>query len=464
MPLAGSERSGSRLQWRMTDFSAQLLKRTVQLAELSRNIEAQDRLLRLAEQTFEHLWSRRIEDGHGAGLWDDVRAVFPDAKDVNRRLSWSVTERVTECLVAARNLYEQEPIRSPDLADLARDLLSEATHLFGREQLEASTGDDGSRARAMRSIENRLDHARGLVDERPATAFALALPVLRELDTLAQARTPPRRRAEPCSSSRPPTRRHGPLGHQRQPGLPACPHRRPRRLRRLRLRLAHRRRRLRRAQRPARHRGTRPALYLEGEVTEPASIDIWRHTEHPVLRARQNQSGRLVLYPGDAGGGEFATGEEALERCVDLLLRLNSEFDLVMVDLSASRSYAVDLVLAATAHPQMRHVSYRWLVFHRWTRQHVIAAAGLVHKENGILRGGVDRGHDEHTLQGNIRFVRAAVPDPESAMWAQGSPAQAAWMQSCNRALRRSPPTSTSATAWCSAPCRWSRSCSGGNS
>ncbi|MGA5628564.1 SCO2524 family protein [Streptomyces cellulosae] len=188
MPLAGSERSGSRLQWRMTDFSAQLLKRTVQLAELSRNIEAQDRLLRLAEQTFEHLWSRRIEDGHGAGLWDDVRAVFPDAKDVNRRLSWSVTERVTECLVAARNLYEQEPIRSPDLADLARDLLSEATHLFGREQLEASTGDDGSRARAMRSIENRLDHARGLVDERPATAFALALPVLRELDTLAQAR------------------------------------------------------------------------------------------------------------------------------------------------------------------------------------------------------------------------------------------------------------------------------------
>lgn len=177
--------------------------------------------------------------------------------------------------------------------------------------------------------------------------------------------------------------------------------------------------------------------YLEGEVTEPASIDIWRHTEHPVLRARQNQSGRLVLYPGDAGGGEFATGEEALERCIDLLLRLNSEFDLVMVDLSAGRSYAVDLVLAATAHPQLRHVAYRWLVFHRWTRQHVIAAAGLVHKENGILRSGVDRGHDEATLQGSIRFVRAAVPDPESAMWAQGSPAQAAWMQSCNRALRR---------------------------
>ncbi|MFI8091815.1 SCO2524 family protein [Streptomyces sp. NPDC086080] len=188
MPLAGSERSGSLLQWRMTDFSAQLLKRTVQLAELSRSIDAQDRLLRLAEQTFEHLWNRRIAEGEGAGLWDNVRAVYPDAHGITRRLSWSITERVTECLVAARNMYEQQPIRSPELAELARDLLSEATHLFGKEQMEATAAADGSRGRAMRSIESRLDHARGLVDDRPATAFALALPVLQELDTLAQAR------------------------------------------------------------------------------------------------------------------------------------------------------------------------------------------------------------------------------------------------------------------------------------
>ncbi|MFE9923489.1 SCO2524 family protein [Streptomyces sp. NPDC005774] len=187
MPLAGSERSGAPLEWRMTDFSAQLLKRIIQLAALSRNIEAQDRLIRLGEQTFEHLWNRRIEDGDGAGLWDNAAAVFPDAA-LGRRLSWSITERVTECLVAARGLYEQRPIRSPELAELARELLSEAAHLFGKEQLEASVTADGSRGRAMRSIENRLDHARDLVDERPATAFALALPVLQELDTLAQAR------------------------------------------------------------------------------------------------------------------------------------------------------------------------------------------------------------------------------------------------------------------------------------
>ncbi|MFI8302839.1 SCO2524 family protein [Streptomyces sp. NPDC085927] len=187
MPLAGSERSGAPLEWRMTDFSAQLLKRIIQLAALSRNIEAQDRLIRLGEQAFEHLWDRRIEDGDGAGLWDNAAAVFPDAA-LGRRLSWSITERITECLVAARSLYEQQPIRSPELAELARELLSEAAHLFGKEQLEASATADGSRGRAMRSIENRLDRARDLVDERPATAFALALPVLQELDTLAQAR------------------------------------------------------------------------------------------------------------------------------------------------------------------------------------------------------------------------------------------------------------------------------------
>ncbi|MEZ7006386.1 SCO2523 family variant P-loop protein [Streptomyces sp. AD55] len=191
---------------------------------------------------------------------------------------------------------------------------------------------------------------------------------------------------------------------------------------------------------PGALRGTeQPGLhsYLEGETPEPTRIDVWRQTEHPQLRTRPNQSGRLVLLPGDAGGGEFATGEDALERCVDLLLRLDNEFDVTLVDLSAGRSYAVDMVLAATAHPRMRHVPYRWLVFHRWTRQHVIAASGLVHADHGILRGGVERGHDEEALRASIRFVRAAVPDPESPLWAQGSPAQAAWMQACDEALRR---------------------------
>ncbi|CAM5676849.1 putative protein OS=Streptomyces fumanus OX=67302 GN=GCM10018772_03080 PE=4 SV=1 [Streptomyces fumanus] len=206
MPLADSEHSGGLLQWRMTDYSAQMLKRIVQLAALSQNINSQGRLLQLAEQTFEHLWHRRIADGEAADLWDDPRPVYPDSPGIGKRLSWSITERVTECLVAARNLYEQQPIPSPELAQLAREMLSEANHLFGKEQLEATGGTDGNRGRAMRSIENRLDRARALVDSRPATAFALALPVLQELDTLAQARRRREGGLSPCSSSPPPTR------------------------------------------------------------------------------------------------------------------------------------------------------------------------------------------------------------------------------------------------------------------
>ncbi|MFC8101953.1 SCO2523 family variant P-loop protein [Streptomyces sp. NPDC017454] len=187
------------------------------------------------------------------------------------------------------------------------------------------------------------------------------------------------------------------------------------------------------------HGTERSALhaYLEGETQEPARIDVWGQSEHPLLRARPNQAGRLVLLPGDADGGELATGTEEVERCVDLLLRLNSEFDLVVVDLRAGRSYAVDLVLAATAHPLMRQVPFRWLVVHRWTRLHVIAASGLVHQDNGIIRAGVERGHDEEALRAAIRFVRSAVPDPASPLWSPCSPAQAAWTQACDEALRR---------------------------
>ncbi|MCC5034588.1 ParA family protein [Streptomyces sp. WAC 00631] len=175
--------------------------------------------------------------------------------------------------------------------------------------------------------------------------------------------------------------------------------------------------------------------YLQGRTTEPVRTDVWAETEHEVLRHRPAGSGNLVLLPGDRSGGEFTVGPDTLRRCVDLLLRLNGEFDLVVVDLSAGRSYAVDLALEATSRREMRSVPARWLVYHRWTRQHVIAAAGLVFGERGIVAGGVTRGHDKALLTGAIRFVRAAVPDPESPLWSQVPPAQSAWMRKCDQDL-----------------------------
>ncbi|MDX3803746.1 SCO2523 family variant P-loop protein [Streptomyces sp. AK04-3B] len=176
--------------------------------------------------------------------------------------------------------------------------------------------------------------------------------------------------------------------------------------------------------------------YLRGRTGAPLRFDVWTRTEHPDLRLRPGGAGRLILIPGDRTGGEFVTDEENLHRCVDLVLRLKREFDLVVVDLSAGRSYAMELALAATSpRGGLGRLKHRWLVYHRWTRQHVTAAAELVHGRQGILKTGTAMGHRADALTGSIRFVRAAVPTLDSPMWSQVSPAQYAWMQQCDREL-----------------------------
>jgi hypothetical protein len=188
LPLQGSEAIGPPMMWTMGDFSAQLLKRSIQLCALSRNIASHDRLLRLAEDIFDHVWKRRIREGEGAGLWDNVKAVYPESDVAGPTLSWSVTERVTECMVAARQLYTQSPIRSAELTSLTAALLSEATHLLGNEQLEPTSHLEASRGTALTGVEVKLKRARELADKQPGTAAALTLEVLGELDTLALAR------------------------------------------------------------------------------------------------------------------------------------------------------------------------------------------------------------------------------------------------------------------------------------
>ncbi|MGW5465868.1 SCO2524 family protein [Streptomyces sp. NPDC003996] len=190
LPLQGSERLGPPLEWSMNDFSAQLLKRTIQLCTLSRNFASHDRLLRLAEEVFDHVWMRRIRDGEGVGLWDNVCAVYPDSPVGVRPepVSWSTTERVVEVMVQIHEMYRQPPIRSPELAGLAQALLSESAHLLGNERMEPAPREDGKRGMDLRSIEVKLRRARALVDEQPGTACALAFDVLGGLDALARAR------------------------------------------------------------------------------------------------------------------------------------------------------------------------------------------------------------------------------------------------------------------------------------
>ncbi len=176
--------------------------------------------------------------------------------------------------------------------------------------------------------------------------------------------------------------------------------------------------------------------YLRGRCPEPEQLDVWSESDRVNLRDRPLGAGRLVLLPGDSGGGEFPSNRDVVQRCVRLFLRLQEEFELCLVDLSAGRSPATEMVLAATAEPELRSVTTRWLVFHRWTRQHIIAASGLVYDERGILDIGVDRGHDRATLNDSIRFVRTAVVDPNSPELAGLRPAQVAWLRDANRDLQ----------------------------
>jgi hypothetical protein len=177
--------------------------------------------------------------------------------------------------------------------------------------------------------------------------------------------------------------------------------------------------------------------YLRGAVAEPHRVDVWSESERSSLRARPPGAGRLVLFPGDVGGGEFSNTPDLIQRCTQLLLRMEEEFELCLVDLSAGRSYATEMVLAATAEPELRSVIARWLVFHRWTRQHVTAASDLVFGERGIIAAGVGLGHDRGRLANAIRFVRTVVMDPNSSEQAGLRASQQVWLRDCNDDLQR---------------------------
>ncbi|MFI6077965.1 SCO2523 family variant P-loop protein [Actinoplanes sp. NPDC051343] len=113
---------------------------------------------------------------------------------------------------------------------------------------------------------------------------------------------------------------------------------------------------------------------------------------------------------------------------------MDEEFGLVIVDLTAGRSYATEIVLAATARPELQGVPSRWVVFHRWTRQHIVAAGGLVHGSQGIVDNGVRFGHDRTALAEAIGFVRTAVLDPSQPDTGLRTE-QLAWLDVCNRRL-----------------------------
>ncbi|BCJ75272.1 DNA-binding protein [Catellatospora sp. IY07-71] len=180
--------------------------------------------------------------------------------------------------------------------------------------------------------------------------------------------------------------------------------------------------------------------FLQGRADPPLRLDVWSHSDRSSLRGRPSRAGKLVLFPGDEFGGEFPGTREIVKRCARLLARLDAEFDVCLIDLSAGRSHATEIVLAATALPELQRVDSRWLVFHRWTRQHIIAAHGLVFGKHGLLElGRANNGTpqlDPAWLLERVRFVRTAVVDPESDSLAGLRPEQVAWLRKCDTDLK----------------------------
>ncbi|WP_107653755.1 SCO2523 family variant P-loop protein [Nocardia suismassiliense] len=178
--------------------------------------------------------------------------------------------------------------------------------------------------------------------------------------------------------------------------------------------------------------------YLLGETGVAARIDVRTASDRPALRRLGPRAGKLLLLPGDEGGAEFLTADDAVvARCAELLLALEQEFKVVLIDLSAGRSVALELVLKATALPQLRSFTARWLIFHRWTRQHILAASGLVHGPHGLKQTGKECGHDPVELLESVRYVRTAVPAPTLPGSVDRRPAQTAWLMEQNAALKR---------------------------
>lgn len=177
--------------------------------------------------------------------------------------------------------------------------------------------------------------------------------------------------------------------------------------------------------------------HIVQQTAEPHRVDVRVETARPALKIRPPKSGSLILYPGDRNGAEFAMDEKHATRAAALFRRMDSEFDAVVVDLSSGRSQAVEMSLRALALPALRKKStvVRWLVFHRWTRQHVLAANGLVYDDRGILDIAQDAGHDRAEFLNLIRSIRTAVPDLNAPSSADRAP-QARWLRSCNDELK----------------------------
>ncbi|GGO27087.1 hypothetical protein GCM10010116_54350 [Microbispora rosea subsp. aerata] len=167
--LHGSDTLGPHLQWVVSDFAITLLKRTIWAASIAQNTRIRERLLTLADQIWRHILLRRHTDGPAAGLWDQPGNVFGDIQTRDQETSWYFTERVVEFLVSAAKSIEGPPLRSPQLVELAYQMLGEAEHLLDHELVKRPLLPGQTIQPKLGSIQASLQRARAIISDRPAT-------------------------------------------------------------------------------------------------------------------------------------------------------------------------------------------------------------------------------------------------------------------------------------------------------
>lgn len=188
--LNGSEDAvGQRLALFTADYAPLIIKRSLQAAQLTDNVEAREALMTIAESAMDHLADRRLErGGYAVELWDDV-SHFPGLDVLSfDRPSWYLTERVVEALVATAATFEQEPPRSIRMYEHLLRLLNEADHVYNQELMRVNVNDRSQLRDRLEEIGQNIKRAREISYRRTSTAIALTERALRLLDALEEAR------------------------------------------------------------------------------------------------------------------------------------------------------------------------------------------------------------------------------------------------------------------------------------
>lgn len=154
--------------------------------------------------------------------------------------------------------------------------------------------------------------------------------------------------------------------------------------------------------------GIHDFLHLSGQGLDPrppdlaadAVVDIWQRTDLP--RPGVGRAGRLRLLPGgrERLGLKLAPSAAQGRILAQILADLSDDYDYLLLDVRSGASDTVNAVLAADNELK----SIYWLVFFRWTYQHLSGATDLCERLSGA--------------GATLGLVRTAFTEPtEMASW-----------------------------------------------